>query len=56
MEMFTERRRRDEGWVRHYVGRLFVASARTFPGSTIAFYDLAIEELGRSTRLLPADA
>jgi O-Antigen ligase len=55
-EVYTERRRRDEGWVRNYIGRLFQASARTFPGSTIAFYDLAIEEYGRSARLLPADA
>jgi hypothetical protein len=56
MEVFRERRRRDEGWVRNYIGRLFQASARTFPGSTITFYDLAIEEYGRSARLLPADA
>jgi hypothetical protein len=51
-----ERRRQDEGWVRNYVGGLLQASARTFPDWTVVFYDLAIEEYGRSMRVLPADA
>jgi hypothetical protein len=53
VKAFGDRRRRDEGWVRNYIGRLFQASARTFPGSTVTFCDLAIDEFGRSARRLP---